>query len=180
MTLAENIITVLTTRFKKDAKEAFKDVEHFFKVFKYDTGVYGIESNTTHRRIVLRSRERWMYVESLKHSTYVTVYRLYIDGYAKGEFTAERLHKVNFIKLLNTPLNTAWKELNRASTRPTVDKFSSLRWAKQSVKYSEERLVKIQNQIADLQKSLIREAEYLADKKQEVKTERNKLGLRYK
>ena len=165
MTLNEAIYTVLTTKYKKDAKEAFKMVE--------DAGYE------------MRKWDGWFIIENIK-----TKKHLYIDSHCynpklkfiRGSRIDKQINiteswKFDFVNYLNTPYNEEyyrfpkWKEINN-------NRREMLRHAKWVVEFRNEELDKVKAELEDAQRRLVRIAQRQAEAELELKQTRKELGLK--
>lgn len=174
MTLNEAIMRVITSKFKKDAPEAFKAVSDAgYIMYKVD-GHWVVKHPLTERYVTVTGGIRylgcgvsgyridrgWNYRNSL----------IIYDG--KGDLTT----KFDFVGCLMTPYNREYYRIvNNATTR---QKYDSLKWAKQTVKYSDERIEEIQTKIDKLTRDLISAVENRAQAKIRLNEVRKNLNLK--
>ena len=166
----EAIYTVLTTQYKKDAKEAHSAVEaEGYQISKFN-GSWWIHNTGTGRKIYLH------YVRGGYYS--------YIEGngngrHRKNQISYREFPKFDFVGFLDKPLNTEWSEMN--SYRFQENRYSQnaevLRSARWNVKYHTDSIARIQKQIEDLQKDLIYHAGQKAQAEQRLVETRKNLGL---
>jgi hypothetical protein len=137
------IVKVLTTKYKKDALDAHKEVEDAgFKIYKYD-GQW---------RISGKYRTIYVNYDSWKG------YYVWLDN--KGFSTIiphENISKVDFVDCLNKPRNT---EYYRNCVDPIHEKYSeiesSLGRNKWNIGYYDRQLKSTRERIEELQKDIMR------------------------
>ena len=162
--LNKAILTVLTTQFKKDAKEAHSIVEDAgYEIYKQD-GSFRVLKKDTHRLVYVK--------ESWRTTTVYTNLRNY-------RFENSRGVRFDFVGYLDKPVNPespyAWRieELNKAMTG-----YRRLSIEKNSVESAEERIRRIKKQIASLTDELIDEVSRLKEAEIRLEQTRGKLGLK--
>lgn len=167
----EAIFTVLTTQFKKDAKEAHAIVEQAGYTISKFNGDWYIHNAETGRKV---------FIHYPKYND--RPYREYIDGNGNGK-RSKISQKFDFVGYLEKPLNTAWAEmqswdyqLNRYEQQAST--LKSARW---SVKYHTEQIDRIQKEIeekiAKLQKDLLYHSQEKVRAEIHLKEVRKEFGL---
>lgn len=119
--LNEAIYTVITTQYKKDAKDAHDLVSSYgFDIWKYD-GHYNVGCKETHKSVFVSSQGR-------RYTTF------YLDGrpspYKRLEEGQEC--KINFVYFLTKPKNVEYMTLcwNEDRESEAVSKYDNIRHAK--------------------------------------------------
>ena len=172
--LNEAIWTVLTTQFKKEAKEAFKTVkENGYEVYKNGCGTWTVHNPHTRRSIHIEYG-RYYRRTTLFHGYYTTQSRTWKDA------TEERVvaTKFDFVNCLKTYQNDEYyRTVNKDDRSTAKKKYERLTGAKWSVKYENDRIAKIQADIAKLQAELIKATENKVKDEMTLKQVRQELGL---
>ena len=119
--LNDAIYTVITTQYKKDAKEAHKLVESYgFDIWKYD-GHYRVGYKDTHKAVYILS-QGWRYTN------------FYLDGrqdpYKRLESGQEC--KVDFVRFLTKPKNEEYRHVRwlECQESASAKKYDDIRHAK--------------------------------------------------
>lgn len=162
---------VLMNRHKKDAKQAHKIVKAAgYTIIKW-SGSYEVKNEAT---------GRWIRIDFGR-------YRATLEWTGKSTtpttLNNDIMDKFDFVGELNKPINMEWREMRRYTCgwqpyRPTITKYDNLKFAKNRVEWRNRDIEMIQEQIANLQKNLIREVESRERAKAELKETRKRLGLR--
>ena len=179
------ILKVLTTQFKKDAKDEHELLKNYgYRVFKAD-GSFCVQNDN--RTIYAE------YIGNYRHDWRVR-YSYYGKGF-KYFKTFDDMKKFDFVNCLNTPMNAIYYELLRYedgwytdAVKDVHTKYTGirnrLRNARRDVKYHEceisdiqNQIVKLQNQIANLQNDLVRHAKHLAEGQYNLDTVKREVGL---
>ena len=166
----EAIYTVLTTQYKKDAKEAHSAVEaEGYEVYKFN-GSWWIHNSETGRKLYLQSSRNG--------------YSRYIEGNGNGRHRKNQLSyrefpKFDFVGFLDKPLNTEWAEMHsyrhgENRFKQSKEALDSARWM---VTYHNGHIDDIQKELADLQKQLIYHTEQKVKAEQKLVETRKNLGL---
>lgn len=163
-TLNNAIHTVLTAKFKKDAREAFAAVEDAGYTIEKRDGAFWVSNAET---------RRYVYVRENRYGPGCTVNanNLY------KRFTTYGAEKViDYVNLLNKPINMAWYNANNKYA-PTKMKYRLLVISRDHVKYADNEVARIQKKIAELQRELVVEVERRATYKQNLTNCRKTIGL---
>ena len=162
------IAQVLTTQFKKEAKEAFLIVkEAGYEVDKWDKKWH--VRNRKVDRVVYIDRERWNYD---KH------YPEYVIWHSGGSSTLADLSKFDFVGCLDKPVNKVWREMRGYEHQNKFQAWSrKLKSARWSVKYHTDNIDSIQKHIEGLQKELMYHVKEQTRAEAELKQVRAELGL---
>lgn len=164
-TLNNAIHTVLTAKFKKDAREAFAAVE--------DAG-YTIEKRDSNFWVINDETRRYVYV---RENRYGPGYAVNANNFYK-RFTTYGAEKViDYVNLLNKPINMAWYNVNNNTYAPTKMKYRLLVCSRDHVKYADNEVARIQKKIDELQRELVAEIERRATYKQNLTNCRKTIGL---
>ena len=164
-TLNDAIHTVLTTKFKKDAREAFAAVEDAGYTIEKRDGAFWVSNAETRRYVYLR-------VNRYGPGCTVNANNLY------KRFTTYGAEKViDYVNLLNKPLNMAWYSANNNTYAPTEMKYRLLVNNRDHVKYADNEVARIQEKIDELQRELVIEIERRATYKQNLINCRKTFGL---
>lgn len=174
--LNKAIWTVLSTKFKKEAKEAFKMVEAAgYEVYKNGCGTWTVRNNHTGKSIML---------EYL--SSYRTPGRLYFGDYGRhsrsirsDEWTVVAT-KFDFVNCLKTPRNRAYEEACDAQnfrSSKAVAKYGEIKNKKWNIDYDERCIADIQKKIQDLQRDMMRYTEYKVNSQRALAQLRREYGL---
>lgn len=166
--LNKAILTVLTTQFKKDAKEAHQIVEDAgYEIYKYD-GAFRVANKETHRVVYAT----WSWYGTYIHSNL----RRYKFENEKGKMP---VIPFDFVGCLNKAINAespyVWRmeEVNKATLN-----YRRISHDKNSIKYAQERIAKIKKEIASLTDELIREVSDLKEAEIRLENTRKDLGLK--
>lgn len=171
--LNKAIWTVLTTQFKKEAKEAFKTVQdNGYEVHKNGCGTWSVGNPHTRKFI------------HIEYGNYRT--RLYYGNYTtqcKTWKTPEQqrvvAEKFDFVNCLRTPQNNAYYEAvnGQYEESKAKQKYHELKSVKWSLNYENQRIAKIQADIAKLQAELISATESKVKDEMRLQNKRKELGL---
>lgn len=146
MTLNEAIYMVLTTQYKKDAREAHKIVESAGYIINKNNGYFEVYNPKLNKRVHI-TRNFYSYRH---HCGMLNVW----CGIKACEMTYEKLEKVDFVGMLNTPRNEEyyrelkWKTINRNRREELI----SCKW---NIKYYGDAIDDIKHKIESAQKELI-------------------------
>ena len=166
--LNEAIIKVLTTQFKKDAKEAHALVESYgYTISKVD-GHFIIKNPLTRRYVYITEARSYLYA-----------YDIHINTNDKRVKRSEELNNFDYVNFLEKPLNTAWYKTQYGENEyhPTREKWNRLSSAKWYLEYRTKDIDKIKKQIESLQKDLIRQVEWKEEAKHDLADVRKEYGL---
>lgn len=146
--LNDAIYTVITTQYKKDAKEAHALVTAYgYSIWKYN-GCYHVANNETHKSVQARSGWRYttIYLDSV-HSQYV---RLKDDQECK----------VDFVGFLTKPKNYEyWSRPTTEESGTALDKYDNISHAKYMSNSYAEDIEKAKTKIESLLKDIERYTE---------------------
>lgn len=146
MTLNEAIYIVLTTQYKKDAREAHKIVESAGYTINKNNGYFEVY-NPKLNKCVCITRNFYSYKH---HCGMLNVW----CGIKACEMTYEKLEKINFVGMLNTPINheyyreLKWKKINQNRRNELTD-------CKWNIKYYNNKIDDIKHKIESAQEDLI-------------------------
>lgn len=170
--LNREIKKVLTTQFKKDAKEAHKAVEEAgYTIYKED-GSFGVQNKAT---------GRWVRFSFGEYSTKIT----YTGNWYGVRCNRNVERDFDFVGQLEKPINKEWREAKNLVYCPTQVKYEELMSKRWNVKYhadeirliQEKRIKELQRQMEELQRSLIYHVENRAKDQQALDQYRKELGL---
>ena len=171
--LNKAIETVLTTQFKKDAKEAHKAVtEAGYVIYKWD-GSFGVKNPATDREV------------RISYGSYSTKI-VYTGNWSGVKLGWNSDIKFDFVGQLEKPINYEWIAIRHFEYRPTRVKYEQLRSKRRDVEYhaneirliQEKKIKELQRQMEELQRSLIYHVENRAKDQQALDQFRKELGLR--
>lgn len=185
--LNQAIFTVLTTQYKKDAAEAFKLVKDAGYEYRKDDGRFEVVKVTngdwrTSKWVRLGKLEsRWRRNEKTGEYGYVK-YRTLSTNAGRSEVAPDKVEKINFVNLLETPVNTVWTKLNWTSYYDQKSKAVAIYEDKikspaRMVKVYTEDIEKCQKQIEKLQADMLRYMKYKTEYEQKVIANKKELGL---
>jgi hypothetical protein len=147
------IYVVLTTKYKKDAPEAFRVVKAAGYSYEKENGRYSVFNPVTHKSIIC-GNECKEYKDG--HYEYYIPFLVNYSWNIRGKFS----NKVNFQGILETPINRVWIEVQQESYRSCSDiveayrnKVSTTRQLAQSY---EKDIESYKKQIAELQERMTR------------------------
>lgn len=170
--LNKQIYIVLTTKYKKEAKEAFNYVEACgYKVSKNGNGTWTITNPHTDKS-VWTSEEKYSW-----KGNYRTFY------YGIYEKTTCRLNdKIDFVNCLKIARNDDWIDIcNKSywcSVSPAVQTYQNrIRSAKRMAQSYREDIEKYQKQIAELQEKMMRASVIAAEYDAKVAAAKKELGV---
>lgn len=165
----EAIYTVLTTQFKKDAKEEHKIVESAgYTIKKYD-GSFEVSNKKNHRYVQIGISKYYWYKGTIYHGPYRCM-KCSVDLRNKVFF--------DFVGCLEKPINSTWYELLDTQDRSQLlAKYERLHSAKWHIEYDENEIKNIKKKIDTLQNELIYYAKSLARANENLATVRKELGL---
>ena len=165
--LNKAIWEVLISKFRKDAKEAFKMVE--------DAG-YAFHKNGDGNWVVFNPKTE----RTIWRSKYNEIWHAGIRTLA----TSRTREEFDFVGCLNKPLNREYDPYGYGYYgRPhngAREKFRNLEAAKNRVEWTNERIEEIQRQMVKLQKELVNQVEYRVKYEAEVNELRKEYGLKTK
>lgn len=164
MTLNEAIYTVLTTQYKKDAKEAHKIVENAGYTINKCSGHFEV-TNPKNNRYVRINRDYYSY---RYHCGMANVW----CGTRCSEMRYERLERIDYVNLLNTSYNKEYyrKPKWKVTNQNRKDKLYNSKW---DVKFYNDRVEIAKHNIERAQQELIKAVENKAkavQKLEEVRT----------
>lgn len=170
--LNKAIRTVLTTQYKKQAKEAFQMVENAgYEIYKMG-GDWRVKNNKTGRIV---------YLEDGWRSTFIWHGNRWENRtQCKGSEDTATMRLFDFVGALEKPLNKdyytsiAFTYENESKARQRYDELKS---ARRSVKWYDEDINNIKKQMQKLQDELVRKAQYKLEAEQTLKKVRKELGL---
>lgn len=165
MTINDAIYAVITTKFKKDMKEAKKVVRGAGYTITKCYGSYWTVNNPVTGKYVYLSNDEYYYKTFDIRGKRIKVKR--------GEDC-----KIDFRAALDKPINKEWEALRWIERRPTKKKYERLNSAKYSLRWRKQELAETQKKIAELQARLIRETRSIVEAENKVSEVRNELGLR--
>lgn len=170
--LNQAIWTVLSTQFKKQAKEAFKTVqENGYEVYKNGCGTWTVKNPHT---------DKTMHIEQGCYRTILCYGRNSRRWNKLAEEQAIAKH-FDFVNCLRTPHNREYYEVEaRESWRQeskSHEQYDRIKSAKWSIQYETDRIAKIQKEIAKLQDELIRATESRVSDKARLENLRKEFGL---
>lgn len=170
--LNEAIYTVITTQYKKDAKEAHEMVSAFgYGIYKYD-GRF---------RVCNKATSKVVYVCSQSYS-----YRRFDLGNRVAEQTKDKNSicfnpcRVDFVGYLDKPFNREYYDMRNKSHRRhsrAVSKFHDLKDAKWDIKYYGDKINEIKSQIAHLEDDMLHYARRQMDSEQSLRRLRREYHL---
>ena len=140
----EAIYKVITTQYKKDAKEAHEIVKAAgYEIYKYD-GHYRVSSRETGKEAYIG----WNYYHG---------YRICLRGTTKM-FENNEPCPVDFVNYLETPINRDYISLTYKRTdrySAAVGRYKQIRWERKSAKDYNDKIEEIKKKIADLNESIV-------------------------
>ncbi len=133
------IIKVITHQYKKDCPEAHKLVQDWGYTIEKKNGSFRVKNENTNKEVYF---ENDIYYDSPYGVIYVHHKRIALKK-------KDQINKINFVKYLNTPLNSyLWDENGYRSvyqyTRyhsDAVDKYKKLKMAKHNAKYCRKAII---------------------------------------
>ena len=155
----EAIRTVLVAKYKKDAPGAFKLVESFYKVDKWN-GAWHVRDPKTHRRIYADHRRIWGFYEPPER---------------------DAIDKVDFVGCLSKPFNGEyWRMVEderyyKSKAILNHNRLHNLHWNIEFYEREENRVIA---EIEKLQKKLVEYSEKVGDVRNEYSAFRRKCGLK--
>ena len=161
------VYTVLNTTLKKNCKWAIKILEDVgYEVVKtgakYGLGVCNLK---TGRYVYICGRNSYRQTTNIFHHTYHTT-------------TTRHPEKFDYFDCLNTAPNYPyWEHLANLRRNETQYRLYRLKEAKRTIAYQESAIQETLKKIEDLQQTLIREAQWLEQKKANLIEVRKELGL---
>lgn len=173
--LNKAIWTVLTTQFKKEAKEAFKTVQdNGYEVYKNGCGTWTVGNPHT-KKFIHIEYGKYNYRTCLFYGNYTTQSKTWKTA-EQERIVAE---KFDFVNCLRTPQNSAYYEARSKCYEESRAKqqYNELKSAKWSLDYENKRIAKIQADIAKLQAELISATESKVKDEMRVQNKRKELGL---
>lgn len=148
MTINEAIFTVITTKYKKDAKEAHKIIDEAgLEAYKRD-GAYSVCDPETHKRIDC-------------NILYGTIY-LYTAGQPVQRIKPQNGQKVDYKHYLETPWNIDWQNViyphpwDRSGSK-ALQAYERIKDKKRMISNTKERIARIKRDLERLQNELIEE-----------------------
>lgn len=166
------IYTVLTTKYKKDARDAFKMVKDAGYVVGKRDGYFYVKNPKSDKVIFV-----WDY-----HWDYETRdYNYYIIFSYRNE--KRRLtHKFDLVNCLNTPINTTYRQLREMNWHYDPygykAKMKKVNYAKRWYNNRTENVQRILNKIDELQKELVDAVAYRENALAELNEVKKECGLK--
>lgn len=164
---------VVTSKFKKDAPEAFAVVAKAgYECFKNGSSEWEIYNPATKRRIWLTTARRgW-------GSDVRIIHGMYCNNVANFDTEDAAISKFDFVGCLDKPLNTEYYRCTRLDGKKTaVEKYDELKFKKRMMLSYDEDLTKIAEKIKKLQDELVRAACRRESYSRELADLRKELGL---
>ena len=159
------IYKVLITQYKQDAKEAHKIVKEVgYEVYKYD-GSFGVRNPKSYRSV---------HIDFSKYSNRGT---LLIGSKRKRFDSCVELKPVDFVGQLETT-RTAWQDPYFDEESEALTKYHNIKHNEYMAKSYDDDIKKTLEEIADLQKKIIRYTEYKAEYKAKAENYRKEYGLK--
>ena len=160
------IYRVMTTQFKKDAKEEHKIVEDAgYTIYKSD-GSFTVRNEETHRELCI---------------DYKGYYSVLYTRARSIRFRRDEGLKFDFVGYLAKPTEDAHDYMTTdgyyKNRSIALQKYERLERAKRYVKYEQQEIESIKQKIERLQNELVRTARNVAKAEAEVKETRVKIGL---
>ena len=171
--LNKAIWTVLTTQFKKNAKEAFQTVqENGYEVCKNCGGTWTVRNPHTKRFVYIQFGDRRT---TLYYGNYTTQMKRWRTSQEEAVVAAQ----FDFVNCLKTPNNSAYYDMLHIQNAESkaAEQYSRIRSAKWSIEYETKRIAKIQADIARLQAELVKATESRVKDEMTLKQVRQELGL---
>lgn len=187
MTINEAIAKVLTTQYKKDAKEAHEMVESAgYKIWKRD-GDWWVKNEKTNR---------WVYMPYDWHYKYKGSWTLHTNN-TKADYGCRQLRypetkpiPIDFERLLATPYNKEWYMVRKVAEDyeywkgAKSEKYYTFTEAKRTLANDKRYLADAKAKLESDIKKLMREVEYYTEKKardsERLNNLRKELGLKPK
>ena len=165
------IYKVLTTQFKKDAKEAHEAVKAAGYGITKNNGRFEVYNSTTRRSIYIADNG-WRGCRII-HGYYTRQRRIF------NTWNTEEILKFDFVGCLEKPTNEAYYEMVRRNERMNnaKQKYEKLKSARWYVKYETEKLESLQKKIEALQNELILAAQDKVKYEQRLQECRREFGL---
>ena len=162
--LNKAIYTVITTKYKKDAKEAHEMVAAFgYEIYKSD-GDYCVSSRRTNKKVCVNWR-------GYKQTTFFLG-----NNYAKVD--NGRPCPIDFVGCLEKPINRAYNELQWKRYRsPAVDKYQHLKDVNWSINRESKKLKELKNQLISIQSEIVYHARQQMREEQRLESLRREYGL---
>lgn len=166
MTLNEAIYKVMTTQYKKDAKEEHKMVEAAgYEIYKSD-GSFTVRNDETHRELCI---------------DYKGYYSVLYTRSRSIRFRKNEGLKFDFVGYLSKPRHDINDFLDKdgyyKDRSKALQKYQMLERAKHHVEYEKNQLEEIKKKIASLQNELVRTAKFVVKAEADVNETRVKIGL---
>ena len=161
------IYTVLTTQFKKYAKDAHRAVKEAGYTIDKWCGYYHVKNEATGRCLSVETSDGWY------RRTY------YVRGCRKmATFeNYEKLMKFDFVGCLEKSLNADYYQTNKAY-HPTLDKYNRLKDAKFYVKYRNNDIEKLKKEIEKLQGQINEYTQWVRRDEKRLSDIRKEYGLK--
>ena len=164
MTLNEAIYIMFTTKFKKDAREAFDMIEKAgYEVWK-SNGEWEITNPKT-SKYIYATRPYWNYKKG------------WVKILHYGDCATELNDKIDFVNCLNTPINTA-KRRHKRYPNKFQEQRDNLRMVKRNIVWKENAIKDYEAKIIATQKNLMRAVEEKVKVEAELKELRKEYGLK--
>lgn len=163
----EAILKVLSTQYKKDAKEAHKIVETAgYEIYK-SNGCFTIKNPKTYRYIQW-TECRWRY----NYKLITTTKDIYFDDWKDL--------KINFVNYLNKPINKDKQYINSEwfYTSKAKEKYELLRSLKWDIEYHTREVERQKALIEKAKKSIEYHERRIKEEKDSLEETRIKLGLK--
>lgn len=166
MTLNEAIYTMFTTKFKKDAREAFDMIEKAgYKIWK-NSGQWEIQNPKT-GKYIYAGQPYWNYKKG-----WVIVLHY-------GDCAKELDDRIDFVNCLNTPINTAKRRYKRYPNK-FQEQRDNLRMVKRDIVWKENSIKDNKAKIEATQNNLITAVEEKTKAEAKLKALRKEYGLKEK
>lgn len=167
--LNQAIWTVITSKYKKDAPEAFKLVSSYgYEICKNG---FGWEISSSKRRIFTMERG----YASNKHLVIVSGYYRTMERVVEYKEFDTMGSKFDFVNCLNTPINDIYYQPERPAK--SISNYKELLSRKSSINYENHQIQEIKAQIDSLQKSLIHRVERKTKEEMDLAKFRKEIGL---
>ena len=162
------IVKVMSTQFKKDAKEAHTAVE---------AAGYQIEKYNGSFMIINPETGRTVYIQYPKCG----YGRAKIFGDYRWKKSMEwKDEKFDFVGFLNKPINEAWHKAQWSTVfNPVMEKYSKLKSARWNVQYHESEIEKIEKEMKKLQERLMYHAVQKDKDLQNLANVKRELGIKH-
>ena len=159
MNMNEAIYIVLTTKYKKNAPEAFKMVESDpdLEVYKSD-GQFTVKHKETHK---------YIYYHRCWPKDYIVLY-----NHSKNDL--EKAKKIDFQNFLITKRDTSWRNIDESRSQKQRYYLRNIKW---NITYHKNQIEEIREKISKLEKSLEWQIEQKVKAEIELAKYRIEIGL---